>query len=281
MPGILYVVATPIGNLEDLSARAARLLGSVSLIAAEDTRRSARLLSHLGLRRPMISYHDHSAESRAERILETLAAGEDVALVSDAGTPLISDPGFELVRAARERGITVIPVPGPSAVLAALSVAGLATDQFSFRGFPPAKSAARRAWLEPLALLVETQVFMESAHRIGPSVDAMAAVFGAERSAFIGREMSKLHEQYVAATLGELARQLDTGTIPARGELVIVVAGAEAADASSGETEARRLLVALLEELPASRAARVAARLTDVPRQRCFELAQGLRTNKP
>ena len=278
MSGTLHVVATPIGHLGDLTPRAAEVLGQVDLVAAEDTRRTGRLLAHLGLERPLVSFHDHSGAARLEQVLSALAQGRDVALVSDAGTPLINDPGFELVRAARQQGYAVVPVPGPSSVIAALSVAGLPTDRFTCHGFPPVKSAAREHFIKALAAAPGSQVLLESAQRIGPLLDQMVAILGQDRPAFIGREMTKLHEQYVAGSLGELAAAVASGAIPARGELVLVLGPAAGPTPDEAEAEARRLLAALVDELPASRAARIAARLTGLPRQRCYDIAQSLRS---
>lgn len=275
--GVLYVVATPLGNLDDLSQRVCDTLARVRLIGAEDTRRTGRLLSHLGIEVPMVSYHEHSEASRLDKLLETLDSGEDVALVSDAGTPLVSDPGYELVREALARGLAVVPIPGPSAVTAALSVAGLPTDRFLFAGFPPAKAAARRAFLGELGGQTCTLVLFESCHRIVDCIADLAGQFGKERRAFLGREMTKLHEEYLAGTLEELGERLRSGQIPARGEFVVVVAGATASGEGDAEQEARRLLAVLVEELPVSRAARVAAKLSGLPRARCFQLAEGLR----
>ena len=275
--GVLFVVATPLGNLDDLSPRAGETLARVQLIGAEDTRRTGRLLSHLGIEVPMVAYHEHSDVSRLDRLLSVLESGGDVALVSDAGTPLLSDPGFELVREAQSRGLAVIPIPGPSAITAALSVAGLPTDRFLFAGFPPAKAGARRTFLAELSSLPSTLVLFESCHRIAESVAELAAQFGGSRRAFLGRELTKLHESYLAGTLAELGARLRSGEIPARGEFVVVVAGAGDPGEREIEQEARRLLTELLPELPVSRAARVAAKLTGLTRSRCFELAEALR----
>jgi len=223
MSGTLYVVATPIGNLEDLAPRARQTLASVDLVAAEDTRHTGRLLSTIGAKPRQMALHDHNEAQVVSRVIEALDHGKDVALVSDAGTPLVNDPGFRLVREAHARGVPVVPVPGASAVTAALSAAGLPTDRFCFEGFPPAKKAARRAWLQELSTEVRTIVLYESVHRIQDSVADLADVFGKERDAFIGRELTKMHEQCVHATLGELAervigcaRQYDRRRSPAR-----------------------------------------------------------------
>ncbi len=260
MSGTLYIVATPIGNLEDLTPRARRILADVDLIAAEDTRHTGRLLSHIGAKTPQTPLHDHNESEAVAGLLQRLEAGDSVALVSDAGTPLISDPGYRLVRDALAAGITVVPMPGPSAVMAALSAAGLPTDRFVFEGFPPAKRAARVDMLQALAQEPRTIVFFESVHRIRDCIRDMVAVFGPERRAFIGRELTKLHEQCVAAPLSDLDNKLDQGSIVQKGEFVIVVAGSGETPASSIDTD--RLLAELAGRLPASEVAAVAAAVT-------------------
>ena len=260
--GVLYVVATPIGNLEDLSPRARRILAEVQLIAAEDTRHTGALLAHFGIGTPLLSLHEHNEAARTPRLVERLRAGESVALVSDAGTPLISDPGFDLVRAARAAGVTVTPIPGPSAVIAALSVAGLPTDRFVFEGFLPAKSAARRARLETLTTDTRTLVFYEAVHRLKESLADMARIFGEERAALVARELTKLHETLSHGTLAELVAAFDKNSDELKGEVVVLVAGAPAEQSSATNIEAERLLRILLEELPVKQAASLAARIS-------------------
>jgi 16S rRNA (cytidine1402-2'-O)-methyltransferase len=254
----LFIVATPIGNLEDLSPRVRRTLSEVKLIAAEDTRRTGRLLSHIGVGTPLTALHEHNESDAVSGLLERLAAGESLALVCDAGTPLISDPGYRLVAAARERGVTITPVPGPSALTAALSVAGLPTDRFCFEGFLPAKSAARRATLEALAHETRTLVFYEAVHRIRAMIDDLAEAFGGERPAFIGRELTKLHEQLANGTLAELAARLHAGDIPEKGEFVVIVHGGAPAGAGLDADALARELAAVL---PMRQAAAVTAKL--------------------
>ncbi|MBU6421954.1 MAG: 16S rRNA (cytidine(1402)-2'-O)-methyltransferase [Gammaproteobacteria bacterium] len=260
--GVLYVVATPIGNLEDLSPRACRILAEVQLIAAEDTRHTGSLLAHFGIRTPLLSLHEHNEARRTSRLVERLQAGESVALVSDAGTPLISDPGFDLVRAACAAGVTVTPIPGPSALIAALSVSGLPTDRFVFEGFLPAKSAARRARLETLATDTRTLVFYEAVHRLKDSLADMAQVFGEERAAVVARELTKLHETLSRGTLAGLVAAFDKNNDELKGEVVVLVAGAPAAQSGAANIEAERLLRILLEELPVKQAASLAARIS-------------------
>jgi 16S rRNA (cytidine1402-2'-O)-methyltransferase len=260
MSGTLFVVATPIGNLEDLTPRARQTLASVDLIAAEDTRHSLRLLSHIGAKPSLTALHDHNEERAVPALIEALESGKNVALVSDAGTPLVSDPGFRLVRAAHEGGIRVVPVPGASAVTAALCAAGLATDRFCFEGFPPAKRAARRQWLQNLVNETRTIVMYESVHRVSDCLADLVDIFGAERDAFIGRELTKMHEQCVHETLGELQHMLLSGAIVSKGEFVIILAGAERQDESQFDID--RVLTALGDHLSAKDAARVAAEFT-------------------
>ncbi|SEK61219.1 16S rRNA (cytidine(1402)-2'-O)-methyltransferase [Halomonas daqiaonensis] len=260
--GSLYVVATPIGNLDDLSPRAARVLGEVAVIAAEDTRHSGRLLRHLGLSRPMLSLHEHNEAARVDQLDARLVAGQDVALVSDAGTPLISDPGFVLVRELRARGRRIVPVPGPCALVAALSAAGLPTDRFLFQGFLPAKGGARRERLEALAAREETLVFYESPHRIRDTLADLATTLG-ERRVVLARELTKAFETFLDGSADELLARMEEDSDQARGEFVVMVAGAAPrGDAESSAVEADVLLSALLAEgVGVKQAAAVAARV--------------------
>ena len=267
----LYVVATPIGNLEDISYRAVRILSEVDLIAVEDTRHSRVLLSHYGIGTPMIALHDHNEEQVLGKILERITNGESIALISDAGTPLISDPGYRLVRAAREALLPVYTLPGASAVIAALSVAGLPPDRFVFEGFLPAKGVARRKKLESLVREPRTMVFFESSHRIENSILAMVDIFGQQRLAAVCRELTKKFETVLRAPLVEISQSLALDKHQTKGEFVIVVDGFE-----SNEDEAMQLALtmasALLEYLPASQAARVAAQLNNVARRDVYRL---------
>jgi 16S rRNA (cytidine1402-2'-O)-methyltransferase len=276
MSGTLFVVATPIGNLDDLAPRARQTLASVDLIAAEDTRHTGRLLSHFGIKTRLLALHDHNEEQLAEMLVKYLAAGDSIALVSDAGTPLVSDPGFRLLRAAHRAGASVTPIPGPSAVTAALSVAGLPTDRFCFEGFLPAKQKARRDALASLTNERRTMVFYESVHRIADALADLVAEFGDDRSAFLGRELTKMHEQCIHGTLAELRDQIGEGSITAKGEFVIVVAGSTVAEKSSIDVD--RLLVELADRMPGKDAAKVIARATGEKRnalyQRLLELTK-------
>mgnify|MGYP001818734409 CR=1 FL=1 len=269
MSGTLFVVATPIGNLEDLSPRARQTLAEVDLVAAEETRHTGRLLLHLGLKTRLFALHEHNEARVAVALIEQLKDGTSVALVSDAGTPLVSDPGYRLVLAAHANGIAVSPVPGPSAVTAALSISGLPTDRFAFEGFPPAKSVARRKWLQDRAAEPRTLVFFEAVHRIGATLADMVDVFGADRQAFLGRELTKLHEQCRRASLGELLDEVSDGAIVSKGEFVIAVQGTGAAAASS--IDADRLLTELADALPPKKAAAIAARVTGEKRNALYQ----------
>lgn len=270
-PGVLYVVATPIGNLEDLSPRARQVLAEADLVAAEDTRHSAVLLSHYGIRTPLVSLHEHNEAERSAELLVKLRDGARVALVSDAGTPLISDPGFDLVRAARRAGVTVTPIPGACALVAALSVSGLPTDRFVFEGFLPAKAAARRDRLAELAAETRTLVFYESVHRLQGSLADMAAAFGPGRPAVLARELTKLHEGVREASLAALAEWAGQDPAATKGEVVLVVSGAPVAAVS--DTDADRVLKALLAELPVKQAASLAAAITGLKKNTLYERA--------
>ncbi|MBS04433.1 MAG: 16S rRNA (cytidine(1402)-2'-O)-methyltransferase [Gammaproteobacteria bacterium] len=262
----LYVVATPIGNLADLSPRAADILSRVAVIAAEDTRRARRLLDHAGLRTPLTALHDHNERRAIPGLLRRLEQGDDVALISDAGTPLVSDPGFPLVRAAQDVGIDVQPVPGPSALTAAISVAGIATDRFVFEGFLPARSAARRNRIKELADETRTIVWYEAPHRVAATLGDLAEALGGEREAAVCRELSKVHEQSVRASLDSLVAALADGTIPARGEFVIVVSGA-AGERDGNLREGQRVMALLLETVAPGKAAQLAHEITGVSRK--------------
>ncbi|GAA0714151.1 16S rRNA (cytidine(1402)-2'-O)-methyltransferase [Dokdonella soli] len=274
-PGRLWVVATPIGNLGDLSTRARDTLRAVGVVAAEDTRHSAPLLAHAGSRARTLALHEHNEREQAARIVEHLCAGIDVALISDAGTPLVSDPGFRLVRAAREAGCEVSPVPGPCAAIAALSAAGLPSDRFVFEGFLPAKAAARHERLQALAAETRTLIFYESSHRILESLEAAVEVFGAQRAAVLARELTKLFETIIAAPLGEIASRVAADANQQRGEFVLLISGAEGDAADATLAEGRRVFALLREELPPARAAKLAAAITGAPRKALYEAADG------
>ena len=276
--GRLEVVATPIGNLGDLSSRAREVLAAADLIAAEDTRRTGQLLNAIGVSTPLVSLHDYNEDARVEPLVQQLLAGKVIALVSDAGTPLLSDPGFGLVRAAAAAGIEVRAVPGASAITAALSIAGLPTDRFAFEGFLPSRTGERRALLARLAAESRTLVLFEAPHRIAASLDDMARSFGDQRAAVVTRELTKMHESVYRGTLQQLAVMAREDTDFARGEITVVVAGAPAAGASGADGALlRRALQLLLQELPPARAAAIAAQLAGATRSDAYELALQLR----
>ncbi len=273
LPGQLYVVATPIGNLGDLSPRARTILANVSCIAAEDTRHTRQLLQAFGIDRPLVSLHEHNEAAKSGELIDRLLSGESLALVSDAGTPLISDPGFDLIALARQRKITVIAVPGPCAAIAALSVAGLPTDRFLFEGFLPAKSTARRAHLQSLANETRTLVFYEAPHRVREVLADLASVLGAQRPASVSRELTKRFETTYSGSLSELADLATRDENFARGEIVIVVAGATREESDAVALDAEQLLRALLEELSPAQAAKIAARISGAKRNDLYNLA--------
>lgn len=275
--GTLFVVATPIGNRDDLSPRAKQVLEEADLIAAEDTRRTGRLLSHFGIKTRQMALHEHNEESLVAGLIGKLNEGQSIALVSDAGTPLISDPGYRLLCAAHEQGIDVSPVPGASAVIAALSVAGLPTDRFCFEGFLPAKQSARQGRLQKLAQETRTTVFFESVHRIAECLGDLVEAFGPDRRAFIGREITKLHEQCVSGTLEELKRMTDDGQISIKGEFVLAVEGQRATETSVVNIDINQLLQEITAVLPGSQAVDVVASLTGRGRNEIYRQMLALR----
>lgn len=262
MSGTLYIVATPIGNLGDVTERARRTLASVTAIAAEDTRHTGQLLAHFGLHVPLLSVHEHNEESRATEIVARLERGDDVALVSDAGTPLVSDPGFRVVTAAIAAGMRVVPIPGACALIAALSVAGLPTDRFVFEGFLPHKSAARRARLAALSSEPRTLVFYESPHRLKQMLEDSMTAFGPARPAVIARELTKLHETIYRGSLADLRGVAQSDPDVSRGELVVVVGGA--ATAVDSAQEGQRVTAALRRLLPHAPVAVVVDAIVDL-----------------
>jgi len=270
--GILYVVATPIGNLDDISPRARAVLEAVDLVAAEDTRRVRRLLARFGIRNTLLSVHEHNESARVGQLLERIVRGQDIALVSDAGTPLVSDPGYRLVAAARAQNLPVTPVPGSCALIAALSVAGLPSDRFRFEGFLPARRAARRTALQALVDCPQTLIFYESVHRIMDTLEDMVEVFGAQRPATLARELTKLHETLYRGSLADVRAALADDPGGDRGELTLVVGGT-GQQHDSDAAELRRVVNILAAELPAGQAATLAARLTGARRREAYRLA--------
>ena len=272
MTGKLYIVATPIGNPADFSERALTVLREVKLVAVEDTRHSGRLFNACSINTPMLSCHDYNETERIELLLGKVAAGDDIALVSDAGTPLVSDPGFQLVRQAHARGITVVPVPGPSAVIAALCSAGLPTDRFVFEGFLPAKAGARQARLQELAKERRTLVFYEAPHRIVECLADMEACFGSERAATLARELTKTYETIIPATLGKLIERVRSDENQQKGEIVLVVGGCVASEGAL-DADAEKTMKILLEELPLRQAASLAAKITGLKKNLLYDTA--------
>ena len=269
----LYVVATPIGNLLDMTPRAVEVLQQVELIAAEDTRHSARLMAHFGIDTRLVSVHEHNERQRIETIVHQLASGASVALISDAGTPLISDPGYVVVKGVREQGYKVVPVPGCVAFIAALSAAGLPTDRFVFEGFLPHKSAARKQQLKSLSDETRTLVFYESPHRILASLKDMQEVFGADRQVAIAREITKTYETIRSDGLADLIAWMEADSNQQRGEFVVLVHGVEQNGPKELDANAKQVLEVLLSELPASQAASLAAKITGLKKKVLYQAA--------
>jgi len=267
----LYIVATPIGNLSDISERAVQILKQVDLIAVEDTRHSGKLLQHSGVSTPMQALHEHNEAKKVEQLIELLAAGKSIALISDAGTPLISDPGYQLVKAAIDAGIKVSPVPGVSALIAALSASGLPSDAFIFEGFLPNKSASRLKKLEALADESRTLIFYEAPHRIIDCLEDMQQVFGAERVAVVARELTKTFETIKKDSLENLLSWIKADSNQQRGEFVLLIQGQEKA-ATTVNAEAERILDILLQELPLKQASQLAARITGIKKNTLYQI---------
>lgn len=268
----LYIVATPIGNLSDISARAIDVLSSVDLIAAEDTRHSKYLLQHHGIETSTISLHEHNEQQRSELLLSRIAAGESIALISDAGTPLISDPGFRLVTMAREQGIKVVPIPGACAVITALSASGLSAERFAFEGFLPSKATARRQVLERLANEPRTLIFYESPKRMVASLQDMLAVFGAERKACLARELTKMFETIITLPLAELVEIVINDPNHQKGEIVLLIEG-QSTVVDSDEAEQARVLQILLGEVPLKQAASITASILGIKKNKAYDMA--------
>ncbi len=268
----LYIVATPIGNLSDMSLRAIEVLQSVDVIAAEDTRHSGFLLQHFAIKTPSVSLHDHNEQQKSEALLTRLQQGESIALISDAGTPLISDPGYKLVSLVREHGIPVIPVPGSCALIAALSASGLPSDRFSFEGFLPSKQGARQQALENLAADTRTLIFYDSPRRLQATLVDMVAILGGERRACLARELTKLHETINTQPLSELLDWVSRDANQQRGECVLLVEGAKQHQNAS-ELEVNRVLGLLLKELPVKKASALASSLLGVSKNNAYDMA--------
>ncbi len=272
--GTLYLVSTPIGNLEDMTFRAVRTLQSVNVIAAEDTRHTGKLLHHFQIATPQVSYHDHNRQSRTQELVQRLQQGEDVALVSDAGTPGISDPGYELVKACAAAGIVVVPIPGASAVISALIASGLTCDRFAFEGFLPAKSQARRAYLETLKTESRTLVFYEAPHRLRQTLEDLT-VLGSDRQIVLARELTKLHEEIWRGTIAEAIEHYSHHN--PQGEFTLVIAGAELTQPVLTEAAIKAELQNLLKQgLSRSEASRQLAQQSSLPRRQVYQLALSL-----
>jgi 16S rRNA (cytidine1402-2'-O)-methyltransferase len=274
MTATLYIIATPIGNLEDMTYRAVRILGEVDLVAAEDTRHSLKLLNHFNISKPLTSYFDHNQQFKGERILNALRQGKSVALISDAGTPCISDPGYNLVRDAVAEGIAVVPIPGPCAAIAALSASGLPSDSFTFAGFPPGRQGKRRTFLADMAQLPGTLVLYEAPHRLEDTLRDIREVLG-DRQVVVARELSKIYEEFIRGSVAEVMAAVSRGQV--RGEIVILIAPGEAVQE---QTEALdTLLQRLLDEegLSVKDAARKAALITGASRNEAYSEALRLR----
>jgi len=267
---VLYVVATPIGNLEDMTYRAVSVLKQVDYIAAEDTRHSKKLLVHYGIDTPMLSYHEHNENESSAGLISLMAQGKSIALISDAGTPLIADPGYRLVQQAREQNLAVVPIPGCSAAVAALSVSGMSTDRFCFEGFLSAKAVARRNELEALTTETRTMVFYEAPHRVAETVSMMADVLGSGRRVILGREITKHYEQFWQGTLAAAISAFDEDQIVSRGEFVIIVSGNKE---QSGLYDEEVLMRLLLTELPPRKAAKLAHKLTGASKKSLYEIS--------
>jgi 16S rRNA (cytidine1402-2'-O)-methyltransferase len=274
-PGTLYIVATPIGNLEDMTFRAVRILQTVNLIAAEDTRHTGKLLQHFQIKTPQISYHEHNRQSRIPELLEYMANGQAIALVSDAGMPGISDPGYELVIACIDAGITVVPIPGASAVITALSAAGLPTDRFVFEGFLPAKAGKRREYLESLQTESRTLIFYESPYRLQESLQDLATVWGGDRQIVLARELTKLYEEFWRGTIAEAIAHYSQRE--PQGEYTLVVAGNPPVHPQLTEEQLKaELLHIMTQGISRSQASRQLAKITSLPRRQLYQLALSL-----
>lgn len=279
-PGVLYVVATPIGNLGDMTHRAIDVLQHVNVILAEDTRHSSRLLNHYGIRAQVLALHDHNEKNSAPGIVARILAGESMALISDSGTPLISDPGYQLVNRARAQGVRLIPIPGASALTCALSVAGLPTDRFVFEGFLPAAQSARRKRLEALAGEPRTLVFYEAPHRIEACLEDLESAFGNSREAVVARELTKAFESFKSGTIEDLRSWLSASADNRKGEFVVLIAGAPARVSKELSEEQSKVLQMLLEELPLNKAVKLAAKITRCKKNDVYRRALQLTSSK-
>lgn len=278
-PGTLYIVATPIGNLKDISLRAVEVLQTVDCIAAEDTRHSRHLLQHLGIKTPLLSLHAHNEEERAGSLLERLQRGESIALISDAGTPLISDPGSILVKKIKNAGVAIVPIPGACALIAALSVSGLPTDRFIFEGFLPTKAKLRKERLEALVSEPRTLIFYEAPHRILGFLEEIKQIFGPDRQMVLARELTKVFETVRAGLIGEIVDWVRQDNNQQRGEIVVLIAGAKETSTASACLSSDNILKILLESLPVKQAVEMAAKMTNEKKNHLYERALQIKSH--
>ena len=277
MNGELYLVATPIGDMTDIAPRALGILNTVDIVAAEDKRRSSRLFNHFSIKTPMISYNDHSEEKQVKKIIEELLCGKSIALISDAGTPLISDPGYKLVNAAKDKNIKIIPIPGPCALIAAISASGLPSDRFIFEGFLPSKSIARIAKIHNISEDSRTIIFYEAPHRILETLIDMIKVVGPTRSIVLARELTKTYETFISGSLKSVLEVIEKDLNQQKGEIVIVLAGADSSEKKSATQDSKRILSILLKELPLKQAVSLGARITGIQKNIFYKLALDLK----
>ena len=277
MIGELYLVATPIGDMTDIAPRALDILSTVDIVAVEDKRRSSRLFSHFGIKTPMISYHDHSEEKQVKKIIDELLCGKSVALISDAGTPLISDPGYKLVNAAKDKSIKVSPVPGPCALIAAISASGLPSDRFIFEGFLPSKSIPRITKIQNISADSRTIIFYEAPHRILETLIDMIKVIGPSRKIVLARELTKTYETFISGTLESVLQIIEKDLNQQKGEIVIVLAGADSSEKKIETQDSKRILSVLLEELPLKQAVSLGSKITGIQKNIFYKLALDLK----
>ena len=277
MIGELYLVATPIGDMTDIAPRALGILSTVDIVAVEDKRRSSRLFSHFGIKTPMISYHDHSEEKQVKKIIDELLCGKSVALISDAGTPLISDPGYKLVNAAKDKSIKVSPVPGPCALIAAISASGLPSDRFIFEGFLPSKSIPRITKIQNISADSRTIIFYEAPHRILETLIDMIKVIGPSRKIVLARELTKTYETFISGTLESVLQIIEKDLNQQKGEIVIVLAGADSSEKKIETQDSERILSVLLEELPLKQAVSLGSKITGIQKNIFYKLALDLK----
>ena len=277
MIGELYLVATPIGDMTDIAPRALGILSTVDIVAVEDKRRSSRLFSHFGIKTPMISYHDHSEEKQVKKIIGELLCGKSVALLSDAGTPLISDPGYKLVNAAKDKSIKVSPVPGPCALIAAISASGLPSDRFIFEGFLPSKSIPRVTKIQNISADSRTIIFYEAPHRILETLIDMIKVIGPSRKIVLARELTKTYETFISGTLESVLQNIEKDLNQQKGEIVIVLAGADSSEKKIETQDSKRILSVLLEELPLKQAVSLGSKITGTQKNIFYKLALDLK----